>query len=106
MSAPNPFLFTQFHPIGYSVKLLIELIMADLIGKIVRRQNGTNNYHSYNNNSSVGAEMKPPKQIFVARHSRAEDGFPIEENTVPDGVIRKTMDITLLSSSIVELNER
>ncbi|KAH8585399.1 hypothetical protein B0O99DRAFT_474424, partial [Bisporella sp. PMI_857] len=36
MSLPNTFIYVQFHPLAYIVKLNIELSMADLISKIVR----------------------------------------------------------------------
>ncbi|CRK14851.1 hypothetical protein BN1723_010505 [Verticillium longisporum] len=39
MSLPNTFVYMQFHPLTYIVKLNIEMIMADLIGKIARNRN-------------------------------------------------------------------
>ncbi|TGJ83385.1 hypothetical protein E0Z10_g5379 [Xylaria hypoxylon] len=36
MSLPNTFVYMQFHPLAYIVKLNIELSMADLIGRIAR----------------------------------------------------------------------
>ncbi|KAI0444765.1 hypothetical protein F4803DRAFT_510436 [Xylaria telfairii] len=41
MSLPNTFVYMQFHPLAYIVKLNIELSMADLIGRIARSRNDT-----------------------------------------------------------------
>ena len=67
MSLPNSFLYVclyqislsrftnprpsyvQFHPLAYIVKLNIELSMADLISKIVRRQDRVDNPYSNSN---------------------------------------------------------
>ncbi|KAI0459668.1 hypothetical protein F5B21DRAFT_525113 [Xylaria acuta] len=38
MSLPNTFVYMQFHPLAYIVKLNIELSMADLIGRIARHR--------------------------------------------------------------------
>ncbi|KFA46013.1 hypothetical protein S40293_08776 [Stachybotrys chartarum IBT 40293] len=39
MSLNNTFVYMQFHPLAYIVKLNIEMSMADLIGKIARNKN-------------------------------------------------------------------
>ncbi|KAF4984111.1 hypothetical protein FZEAL_650 [Fusarium zealandicum] len=39
MSLSNTFVYMQFHPLAYTVKLNIEMSMADLIGKIARNKN-------------------------------------------------------------------
>ncbi|KAM5371354.1 hypothetical protein ACJZ2D_008052 [Fusarium nematophilum] len=36
LSLPNPYLYVQFAPAAYIVKLYIELLMANLISKVVR----------------------------------------------------------------------
>lgn len=46
MSLPNTFIYVQFHPLAYIVKLNIECSMADLISKIVRGNQRTDNFHS------------------------------------------------------------
>ncbi|RDW65121.1 hypothetical protein BP6252_10772 [Coleophoma cylindrospora] len=38
MSLRNTFVYMQFHPLAYMVKLRIELSMADLIGKVARSE--------------------------------------------------------------------
>ncbi|KAI1752482.1 hypothetical protein F4782DRAFT_530348 [Xylaria castorea] len=38
MSLPNTFVYMQFHPLSYIVKLNIELSMADLVGRIARHR--------------------------------------------------------------------
>ncbi|ODA83035.1 hypothetical protein RJ55_01544 [Drechmeria coniospora] len=39
LSLPNPYLYVQFAPVAYIVKLHIELTMASLIGKVVQSDN-------------------------------------------------------------------
>ncbi|KAH6887042.1 hypothetical protein B0T10DRAFT_575493 [Thelonectria olida] len=53
MSLPNSFVYVQFHPLVYLVKLHIEMNMADLIGKVVRASSNANAGGSsgYNNRS-------------------------------------------------------
>ncbi|KAM5344556.1 hypothetical protein ACJ41O_013091 [Fusarium nematophilum] len=53
ISLPNPFLYAIFHPVAYSVKLIIEIIMADLIAKVVQSQNEMNSYRSTSNTDST-----------------------------------------------------
>ncbi|EKG09188.1 hypothetical protein MPH_13816 [Macrophomina phaseolina MS6] len=52
MSIPNSFVYIQFHPLAYLIKLNIELTMAHLIRKIVtsvaaKRKNGTSAYYEF-----------------------------------------------------------
>lgn len=46
MSLPNSFIYLQFHPVTYIVKLNIECSMADLISKIVAGKERTDAFHS------------------------------------------------------------
>ncbi|KAI0593105.1 hypothetical protein F4775DRAFT_527972 [Biscogniauxia sp. FL1348] len=46
MSLKNTFVYMQFHPLAYTVKLKIEISMADLIVKIAKARNATNHGHS------------------------------------------------------------
>ncbi|KAH7168185.1 hypothetical protein DER46DRAFT_679346 [Fusarium sp. MPI-SDFR-AT-0072] len=87
MSLPNPFLYAIFHPVAYSVKLIIEIIMADLIAKIVRRQNELNSYHDTTDTNSTRAAALSP-----CEHQTARDLAPNQEvmlrpyhETVRDG---------------------
>ncbi|KAF2657773.1 hypothetical protein K491DRAFT_316510 [Lophiostoma macrostomum CBS 122681] len=56
MSLPNDLVYTQFHSLAYIVKLNIELNMADLISKVVRRQDRTDKPNS-SSNPSKGTEL-------------------------------------------------
>jgi hypothetical protein len=51
MSLPNSFVYVQFHPLVYLVKLHIEMNMADLIGKVVRASSNANASNGYNTRS-------------------------------------------------------
>ncbi|KAF4470625.1 hypothetical protein FALBO_2470 [Fusarium albosuccineum] len=50
MSLPNGFVYVQFHPLVYLLKLHIEMNMADLIGKVVRASNNQDS-HDYSSRS-------------------------------------------------------
>ncbi|UNI22276.1 hypothetical protein JDV02_008178 [Purpureocillium takamizusanense] len=56
LSLPDPYLYVQFSPVAYIVKLYIELTMATLIAKIVR--SSTNDRVVGFNNQSSGAYRK------------------------------------------------
>ncbi|RSL77094.1 hypothetical protein CDV31_017346 [Fusarium ambrosium] len=49
MSLPDSFVYIQFHPLVYLLKLHIEMNMADLIGKVVQASNTEN--HDYSSRS-------------------------------------------------------
>lgn len=56
MSLPNTFVYMQFHPLAYIVKLNIEMSMADLIGKIARDKHcGIINEGTFTSSTSEGA---------------------------------------------------
>ncbi|KAI8281153.1 hypothetical protein K4K59_008343 [Colletotrichum sp. SAR11_240] len=79
MSLNNTFVYMQFHPLAYMVKLKIEMSMAELIGKVARKRdmgilsaadwNGDrNSWHpseyslqlpNYNRNTSAGRPANP-----------------------------------------------
>ncbi|KAL7268198.1 hypothetical protein RUND412_009195 [Rhizina undulata] len=44
MSVENSFVYMQFHPLAYNVKLKIELAMADLIRQIATEKHSLNNF--------------------------------------------------------------
>ena len=46
MSLPNTFVYMQFHPVAYIVKLNIEMTMANLISKVARVSNSTGTHSS------------------------------------------------------------
>ncbi|KAK8093897.1 hypothetical protein PG997_000582 [Apiospora hydei] len=54
MSLGQGFIYVQFHPLVYILKLHIELNMADLIGKIVKSENNGSSYPSSGNKQSGG----------------------------------------------------
>ncbi|RPB03848.1 hypothetical protein L873DRAFT_1760369 [Choiromyces venosus 120613-1] len=56
MSLNNTFVYMQFHPLAYTVKLMIEMSMADLIRTIAREKNEfKSDSHSRNYELSVNA---------------------------------------------------
>ncbi|KAH8676475.1 hypothetical protein BGZ60DRAFT_446762 [Tricladium varicosporioides] len=67
MSLPNSFIYIQFHPLAYIVKLNIELSMADLISKIVRRQDRVDN--PYSNSNPTELTSNPRHDHFHSKRS-------------------------------------
>ncbi|KAI1346268.1 hypothetical protein F5Y01DRAFT_28614 [Xylaria sp. FL0043] len=56
MSLPNTFLYMQFHPLAYIVKLNIELSMADLIGRIAKSRDH-NSFHDIDLNHNYSNKL-------------------------------------------------
>jgi hypothetical protein len=78
MSLKNSFIYMQFHPVAYIVKLNIEMTMADLIIKIVRssaRDNSYSHSHSYGAGNLSGIASTTPRVAMHRRkHSRRGSG--------------------------------
>ncbi|KAH8654720.1 hypothetical protein BGZ61DRAFT_373339 [Ilyonectria robusta] len=70
MSLHNTFVYMQFHPFAYIVKLKIEMSMADLIGKIARqRQCGVTTSNTFGNLETARQGSVPSKNL-TSTHSR------------------------------------
>ncbi|PVH83827.1 hypothetical protein DL98DRAFT_454441 [Cadophora sp. DSE1049] len=134
MSLPNGFIYVQFHPLAYIVKLNIELSMADLISKVVRSHDRVDDSTSNNNPTELTSTPRKPQfgsksDAFVgsnkpgqvshvyASNTRSE-GYPDEGEIGihdQDGGILKTISTVVLmegngdgssvSSSMRHLNE-
>ncbi|KAK6073197.1 hypothetical protein SCUP234_08795 [Seiridium cupressi] len=73
MSLPNTFVYMQFHPVAYIVKLNIEMAMAELIVKVAKAGNASsqgNNggiiINDIGQHSSEGGAKSEPKSRFGA----------------------------------------
>ncbi|KAM5353878.1 hypothetical protein ACJ41O_000528 [Fusarium nematophilum] len=98
MSLPNSFVYVQFHPLVYLLKLHIEMNMADLIGKVVRASNNdhSNDYSSRSRTAGKsGARPNGPGR-FGATLTRThielgeEDEIELKERENLEG-IKKTV---------------
>ncbi|KAH6893447.1 hypothetical protein B0T10DRAFT_527830 [Thelonectria olida] len=97
MSLPNSFVYVQFHPLVYLLKLHIEMNMADLISKVVRASNadGSNDYSS-RSRSHPTAGTRPNHSRFGATLTRThielgeEDEMELKERQNLEG-IKKTV---------------
>ncbi|EGX95189.1 hypothetical protein CCM_03461 [Cordyceps militaris CM01] len=67
ISLPDPYVYVQFTPLVYIIKLYIELVMANLIAKIARSDNPL--YGGRNNNNS--SHMRSQQQHNTTTASRA-----------------------------------
>ncbi|KAH6949267.1 hypothetical protein DER45DRAFT_606670 [Fusarium avenaceum] len=100
MSLPNGFVYIQFHPLVYLLKLQIEMNMADLIGKVVRASNNDPNRHDYSSRSRTTGTSRPHGtrfgQTLASAHHRThielgeEDEYELQEREKIDG-IKKTV---------------
>ncbi|KAF2687245.1 hypothetical protein K458DRAFT_295981 [Lentithecium fluviatile CBS 122367] len=108
MSLPNDLVYTQFHSLAYIVKLNIELNMADLISKVVRRQDRTDKANS-SSNPSKGTELTSRTRTNNGTHSMGTHPGTIDGNVddavsdsssdsginfrIPDNAIMKTVAV-------------
>ncbi|KAG5794569.1 hypothetical protein H9Q69_006385 [Fusarium xylarioides] len=101
MSLPNGFVYIQFHPLVYLLKLHIEMNMADLIGKVVRAGNNDNRGgHDYSSRSRTTGTSRPHGtrfgQTLASAHHRThielgeEDEYELKEREKIEG-IKKTV---------------
>ncbi|KAF2015090.1 hypothetical protein BU24DRAFT_442210 [Aaosphaeria arxii CBS 175.79] len=130
MSLRNTFIYVQFHPVSYIVKLNIECSMADLISKIVRGNERTDAFHSGSNSyptelasrSAHGTKMGNTTHTttirgnHTARGGEEESDSSLDEERGAAGIM-KTVATTVVhdaaekedsrsvSSSTVQLND-
>ncbi|KAF5026922.1 hypothetical protein F66182_952 [Fusarium sp. NRRL 66182] len=105
MSLPNGFVYIQFHPLVYLLKLHIEMNMADLIGKVVRASNndprdGSSRSRTNGTSRAHGTRFG---QTLASAHHRThielgeEDEFELKEREKIDG-IKKTVVTQIVHS--------
>ncbi|KAJ4301199.1 hypothetical protein N0V90_003290 [Kalmusia sp. IMI 367209] len=77
MSLPNDLVYVQFHPLSYIIKLNIELCMADLISKVVRKRDRTDKPHEHDSSSnpSQGTELATRSQTYRGTTLDSKSGF-------------------------------
>ncbi|KAH7260159.1 hypothetical protein FSOLCH5_009491 [Fusarium solani] len=98
MSLPNSFVYVQFHPLVYLLKLHIEMNMADLIGKVVRASNNqdSNDYSSRSRTTGKSGSRPTHAGRFGATLTRThielgeEDEMELKERQNLEG-IKKTV---------------
>ncbi|CAM1509912.1 Fc.00g002470.m01.CDS01 [Cosmosporella sp. VM-42] len=123
MSLPNGFVYVQFHPLVYLLKLHIEMNMADLIGKVVRasnNQDGTHDYSSRSRTGQTGSRPHPGRfgHTLTSAHHRThielgdDDEMELKERENLEG-IKKTVVTEIIRSGpngedddVPELHER
>ncbi|KAH7398375.1 hypothetical protein BKA66DRAFT_565985 [Pyrenochaeta sp. MPI-SDFR-AT-0127] len=99
MSLHNTFVYMQFHPFAYIVKLKIEMSMADLIGKIAkRRADGITSDSSLHNLD--GAKMIYPENSLASSCRRKEISVDEIEAICGDDVSIETRETTKAENNI------
>ncbi|KAB2577950.1 hypothetical protein BFW01_g9414 [Lasiodiplodia theobromae] len=98
MSIPNSFVYIQFHPLAYLVKLNIELTMASLIRKIAisaaaKRGNAAGVHHEFvYANGSSGKGTQHTAMELSSGHGRSDSRFEFEGEG-----IQKTQEVVIRS---------
>ncbi|OLN89933.1 hypothetical protein CCHL11_10391 [Colletotrichum chlorophyti] len=81
MSLNNTFVYMQFHPLAYMVKLKIEMSMAELIGKVARKRDlGILSATDFNNRDSYQASEY---SVQLPSYARARPVGGIDEMISP-----------------------
>ncbi|KAI0018499.1 hypothetical protein F4780DRAFT_781344 [Xylariomycetidae sp. FL0641] len=83
MSLGQGFIYAQFHPLVYCLKLHIELHMADLISKVVRIENHSDHRSgSKPTGSKSHGTRADPRNFQMATHITANRDFQYEEEDI------------------------
>ncbi|KAF2649543.1 hypothetical protein K491DRAFT_668773 [Lophiostoma macrostomum CBS 122681] len=113
MSLPNTFIYVQFHPVTYIVKLNIECSMADLISKVVSSKDRTDAIHSdsYSHPTELtsvprntrGTSKNPGNFAITSYKASASKGHDPDEISLEEGElgpngIMKTVATTVVRS--------
>lgn len=96
MSLPNSFVYIQFHPLVYLLKLHIEMNMADLIGKVVRASNNdiSGDYSSRSRTANTRSNPTRFHNTLASAHHRTrieigeEDEMELKERENLEGIKR------------------
>ncbi|KAJ0120788.1 hypothetical protein J7T55_015522 [Diaporthe amygdali] len=96
MSLKNTFVYMQFHPLAYMVKLNIEMTMADLIAKIAKKQERLPTYHSSWNRRPGGGSRMPS---FGSRNNTVQP-LPPARNAVPFRVWQSSVSAGMDSAAV------
>ncbi|KAM5350072.1 hypothetical protein ACJ41O_006577 [Fusarium nematophilum] len=95
MSLNNTFVYMQFHPFAYIVKLKIEMSMADLISKVARKRDCGIISESTFTNAEEGRARAPNKSFAsVSRNQRTLVDELDEISTVPSIELQEVTDET------------
>ncbi|KAK6826127.1 hypothetical protein PG987_013621 [Apiospora arundinis] len=84
MSLGQGFIYVQFHPLVYMLKLHIELNMADLIGKIVKSENNGSSYPSSGGKRSGGKSLGGIQGGVGGTRNATHNGTQRGDNNGPD----------------------
>ncbi|KAI5778164.1 hypothetical protein EDC01DRAFT_376485 [Geopyxis carbonaria] len=79
MSYPNPYVYLQFHPLAFTIKLNIELTMANLIAKLAKKREFANSssYPSVpvaSHATTGGTEIRNTMMVFAMSGAMAAVG--------------------------------
>ncbi|KAL2284897.1 hypothetical protein FJTKL_08710 [Diaporthe vaccinii] len=96
MSLKNTFVYMQFHPLAYMVKLNIEMTMADLIAKIAKKQERLPTYHSsWNRRPGIGSRMPS-----LGSRNNTIQPLPPTRNAVPFRVWQSSVSAGMDSAAV------
>jgi hypothetical protein len=101
MSLGQGFVYVQFHPLVYLLKLHIELNMAELITKVVRTEgssypSGSGNKSSFARTDTQGVKLTT--LITTGQHHHNLPGDDDLENAQPQAGIQRTIETKITHS--------
>ncbi|SJL11424.1 uncharacterized protein ARMOST_14827 [Armillaria ostoyae] len=106
----NPFVYTQFHPVIYIVKLRIEMVMSRLIVRVAQ----STGVQLYDRNTEISSGIfgtmrtQPPVAVHVDTHvfTHSEVGPEVEDVDERDKVQPKRRRKSLTSTSSLGLDDK
>jgi len=104
MSLKNTFVYMQFHPLAYIVKLKIEMSMADLIATVAKRQNPQENNNRPSDNTFQAEKAVMSSDMRDAEAATKASPFTIE-NDADDGVSMESQKISKGPTGVVSQRE-
>ncbi|RYP78858.1 hypothetical protein DL771_000243 [Monosporascus sp. 5C6A] len=110
MSLGNGFIYVQFHPLVYLLKLHIEMNMAELIIKVA--QKGENHSHDSRNTSTNGypedSRRARVATLITSRHSHQPlpGEIPGDEEGRPSNGIQRTIETRVVHHDIIDDEKR
>ncbi|KAM6513808.1 hypothetical protein FALCPG4_015021 [Fusarium falciforme] len=98
LSLPDPYLYVQFAPLAYIVKLYIELLMANLISKVVRSgaAGQGDGYHGSSSHKSNPTNYVTSRVVVSGSHAMPKPGNTILTTYPGPHGITKTVETTIV----------
>ncbi|KAH7119261.1 hypothetical protein EDB81DRAFT_873099 [Dactylonectria macrodidyma] len=95
MSLSNTFVYMQFHPLAYIVKLNIEMSMASLIAKIAKQSGHT---HGSDYNTNTGTRSRGTRAGDTTLANKTQDGGPDRPRSKAWPMVTTTVEMHVIEA--------